>query len=127
MVLALRVPDTENLVPLCSRLSSTASTSGIVVDVNATTRGVLDGGFHGEGVLRNRYFRKDKTYACWGIWANYDHEWFPMLYVQPNGVTIRLGLTYEGHFENGMRHGRGILTLRPFTPYFLSIIIYDGE
>ena len=55
-----------------------------------------------------------------------------MLYVQPKGVTIRLGLTYEGHFEDGMRHGRGTLSLRPFTPLpetdnFSPIIIYDGE
>ena len=55
-----------------------------------------------------------------------------MLYVQPNGVTIRLGLTYEGHFKNSMRHERGTLTLRPFTPSpetdgFSPIIIYHGE
>ena len=39
-----------------------------------------------------------------------------MRLVQPNIVTIHLGLIYEGQFENGMRHGRGTLSLRSFTP-----------
>ena len=55
-----------------------------------------------------------------------------MMLVQPSGVSIHLGLTYEGDFENGMRHGRGTLTLRPFTPTpatenFSPITIYEGE
>ena len=96
------------------------------------TGGFLDGEFHGEGVLHNTYFLKDENYACWDIWEDYDPKCFSMLYVQPNGASIHLGLTYEGHFENGMRHGRGTLTLRPFTPLpetdnFLPIIIYDGK
>ena len=59
--------------------------------------GFLDEEFHGEGVLHNTYFCKGEEYACWHIWAYHHPERFLMFYVQPSGVTIRLGLTYEGH------------------------------
>ena len=101
MVLVLRVPATENLVPpLCSRLSSTASTRGIVIDVDAPTRGFLGGDFHGEGVLHNTYFCKGKTYAYWGIWANYDHECFSMLYIRP---TQWRGHPFGAHLQRTLR------------------------
>ena len=78
--------------------------------------GFLDGEFYGKGVLHNTYFCKGKEYTCWRILAHGHPECFSMFYVQHNGVTIRLGLTYKGHFKNGMRHGRGTLTLSPFHP-----------
>ena len=117
MVLALKIPAMENIVPPCSRLSSFKHGKYQWNRGRCTYMGeFLDGEFHGSGVLHNTYFLKGENYACRRIFEGYDPECFSMWYVQPNGVTIHLSLTYEGHFENGMRHGRGTLSLRPFTP-----------